>query len=169
MRAPARIKPESFLELELLSEIEKLDIHSSRFEGDVDNNEPDEFVLDYNNYTPDKRIIHGRKVINAFEKKIKMIPADRKFKKRDIDFHYLDNTNYCMKIKHLPEPYCRLAMLRATEPDTTENSQILDSFMPHKTPEGDDFWWELLGYGLPSIPLASMRELDNEFVSPNIY
>lgn len=73
-------------------------------------------------------------------------------------------------INTLPEPYNRLAMLRCPDPLTEDlkNTKLLGAFVFDDTPEGHDWWWGVAGGNYLKIPEMSMRELNNEFVTPNI-
>jgi hypothetical protein len=92
----------------------------------------------------------------------------RKFVKRYDDYDHFDNVNDKLKIKQLPEPYNRLALLRATADNVDVNTCVIDAFVFGNSPEGADFWWNLIAYDLPAIPWKSRVLLENEFVEPNI-
>ncbi len=78
------------------------------------------------------------------------------------------NWRFNKRIKSLKEPYYRLAALRTTEKvDLNKNPEIMDCFYFDTTPEGSDFWWEILENKYPDIPEPSLRDLENEFINPN--
>ena len=70
----------------------------------------------------------------------------------------------------LDEPYYRLAIRRTTKALTRDltNAPLNTLFEFSKTPEGHTFWWTVMLGDKPELPELSKKELESEFVKPNI-
>jgi hypothetical protein len=104
------------------------------------------------------------------------VSAHRKFKEGGMIVHHKKVAQIQPKFSEykclalLEEPYYRLAIRRTTKALTAEVAMapLNTLFEFSKTPEKHDWWWSVMSGDNPELPELSKKELESEFVKPNI-